>query len=479
MTPKRFLLAACLTLCLSACGLLEGETSPLSDKCYNVPEEEAAHLALGAPSDPYVPGRLLVRYREQPEGRRTGKGAPSLSAYRATAQGVRRDHKLRPLESLGETDLVRLPEGADLEAALERLNADPRVEYAEPDLYLYPLSLPEGDAPPLPDDPFLHEQWHLLEFGLPEAWRLEAGDGGVVLAVLDSGVDLSHEDLAGRTLPGCDLYNKDNDPNPGSPTQLGANQRHGTHVAGIALATGDNGKGVAGVAYTGVKLLPVKVFDDSGRDSQRTATSVVANAIRWAAGLSVEGMNRNPYPARIINLSLGAPGTVQTLNDAVADAREAGALVIAASGNSSSEGGIFAPANAPGAIAVGSVDQDYRRSDFSNYSASGRSVDLMAPGGIGSSSCGTIFSTLSPAYEGATESAYGCEQGTSMAAPFVAGVAALVWSQHPDWTAEGVEARLLEATLFRADYMSRAQYGRGILCADRALGARTRCGEEP
>ena len=94
----------------------------------------------------------------------------------------------------------------------------------------------------------------------------------------------------GRALPGCDVYNEDNDPNPGVPSQISTNQQHGTHVAGIALADGNNGKGVAGVAYTGVRLLPVKVFDDNGGDSQKTSVSVVVKAIRWAAGLNVEGM---------------------------------------------------------------------------------------------------------------------------------------------------------------------------------------------
>ncbi|ADI15282.1 S8 family serine peptidase [Truepera radiovictrix] len=487
---RRPLALASLCLLLGACNLLPPPTSPLSDKCFDETERTlapAAQLARGAPDAAFVPGRLLVRYRDgdqgdlgrAPIGR--GLGQPPLTAQarlQGLARDVQRDYGLQPLAGagapqVGVPDLVAVPEGADVLELAERLSADPRVAYAEPDYYLYPLGLTSAA---LPNDPLLHEQWHLLDFGLPQAWALETGKSDIVLAVLDSGVDLAHEDLAGRILPGCDVYNEDNDPSPGSPAQLGANQRHGTHVAGIALASGDNGVGVAGVAYTGVRLLPVKVFDDSGRDTQRTATSVVARAIRWSAGLSVEGMNRNPNPAHIINLSLGGRGTVQTLNDAVADARRAGTLVIAASGNSESDDAIYAPANAPGAIAVGSVDQSGRRSYFSNYSRAGRSVDLMAPGGMGNNACGAIFSTLSPAYEGATESAYGCEQGTSMAAPFVAGVAALVWSQNPELSRAEVEARLLSSTLF-TDEMNPAEYGAGILCADRALGADTLCGK--
>lgn len=489
---------------LSACGLLGGKTSPLSETCYTDPQpSDAAQLALGNEQAAYVPGRLLVSYRDSPAYGRDGSIERSatrfseaskreLQALEATARSVRQSYGLKVMGSLGPdslSEIVSVPTGSSVTELATRLKRDPRVRYAEPDYYLYPLALPADPLlpsplpadPSLPNDPFLSEQWHLLEFGVPQAWRLEAGARNVVLAVLDSGVDLSHEDLGGRALPGCDVYNEDNDPNPGSPSQLGADQRHGTHVAGIALASGDNAKGVAGVAYSGVRLLPVKVFDDSGTDSERTATSVVAKAIRWSAGLSVEGMNRNPYPAHIINLSLGGKGngpegTVETLNEAVQDARGAGSLVIAASGNSSSVDTIYAPANAPGALAVGSVDDDYTRSYFSNYSAVGRTVDVMAPGGLGENSCGAIYSTLSPAFEGATESAYGCERGTSMAAPFVAGVAALIWSQNPDLSDEEVEERLLSSTRY-TPFMNRAEYGAGVICADRALGATTLCGK--
>lgn len=506
MKPSHLFLLV-LPFALGACTLFGGTTSPLSETCYTnphpPPQSEVAPLTLssqGDEEDSYVPGRLLVAYLAAgallPTLEPTAKGATEPKPQpgfmlEATARSVRRSYDLQRLGTLGgdrlgdaETgagEIVRVPQGVSVTALAAQLRRDPRVRYAEPDYYLHPLGLPATpiDAPPsdLPtDDPLLFEQWHLLNFGLPEAWRLETGRPHVVLAVLDSGVDLGHEELVGRTLPGCDVYNQDNDPSPGTPSQLGADQRHGTHVAGIAVASGDNGKGVAGVAYTGVRLLPVKVFDDSGADSQRTATSVVTKAIRWAAGLSVEGMNRNPYPAQIINLSLGGNGSVASLDEAVADARRAGTLVIAASGNSGSSDAIYAPANAPDALAVGSVDATYGRSSFSNYSTTGRTVDLMAPGGIGDSSCGAVFSTLSPAFEGATESAYGCERGTSMASPFVAGVAALIWSQNPELSADEVEARLLASTRFDGG-MNRDEYGAGVICADRALGAATLCGE--
>ena len=468
MSPKLVSSLIALALLLSACGLFGGG-SELGATCYpNAAELTAAATPTGASEPAYVPGQLLVRYEDG--------GAGSLQSLTARSRAVAREYGLRTLEPASQhADLVALPAGQSVEEALKALRADPRVAYAEPNYYLY--------AQATPNDIFLGEQWNLLDFGLPQAWAIETGQSGVTVAVLDSGVDLSHEDLRGKLVQGCDFYNKDNDANPGLPKTT-LDQTHGTHVAGIAAATGDNGAGVAGVAYAGVKILPVKVFDDAGR----VATSdVVAKAIRWAAGLSVSGVARNPNPARVINLSLGGSsrdpntgeqGTIRILDDAIRDARRAGSLVVVASGNDSSPGGakgneIYAPANAPDALAVGSVDSDYRRSTFSMYSTSGPSVDLMAPGGLGPSECGLVVSTVAAESGGGN---YGCQAGTSMAAPFVAGVAALLWSQNPDWSADQVEAQLLASTLSDASFMSQSEYGAGVLCADRALGAATLCG---
>ena len=459
-----------LAFLLSACGLLGGGSEP-GATCYPEPEETPAEtpaetLTVSEGSSPaYVPGQLLVRYRDS---------SSALQPLEARARAIEREYGLKTLESNPEhADLVALPAGQSVEEALGVLNADSRVAYAEPNYYLYTQATP--------NDTFLEEQWNLLDFGLPQAWNVETGQSNVTIAVLDSGVDLSHEDLRGRFVQGCDFYDQDNDPNPGSPKTTAA-QTHGTHVAGIVAATGDNGAGVAGVAYTGVKVLPVKVFDDAGRVAK---TDVVAKAIRWAAGLDVGGVRRNPNPADIINLSLGGnirdpdtdePINIPTLDEAIRDARRAGVLTIVAAGNDN-EGakgdGIFAPANAPDALAVGSVDASYERSSFSVYNTSGRTVNLMAPGGLGPSSCGLVVSTVA-AESGSGD--YGCQAGTSMAAPFVTGVAALLWSQHPDWSADRVEQQLLAATFLDPSFMRQSEYGAGVLCADWALDAATLCG---
>lgn len=412
-----------------------------------------------------MPGQLLVRYQ-------LPFGAPSSVSpgYLPVASAVQQDFGLILINAGGPygPDLVQVPPGQDVRALAALLSADPRVKYAEPNYFLYPLATP-------PNDPLLTQQWNMLNFGLTQAWALETGSPEITIAIIDTGVDTRHEDLAGRFLPGCDFGSRDNDPNPDAGADE-ATRAHGTHVAGIAAATGNNGLGVAGVAYSGVRILPVKVF---GRYADGTTIDVVADAIRWSAGLPVTGVNRNPHPARIINISLGAclPES-PTLNQAVAAARNQGSIIVAASGNVDPRDLncpgppgrlVFTPANAPDAIAVGSVDNDRQRSSFSRYDiTTRRTVDLMAPGGVGPAICGTVLSTL-PGNQ------YGCMQGTSMAAPFVAGVAALIWSQNPSLTADQVIARLKETTYFNSATMNPAEYGSGIVCADKALGASTTC----
>lgn len=445
-------------LLLAAC--TQQPEPPEPYQCYDTPDSPSQRTltATTKPSSlPYVPGQLLVRYK-MPITSQSLKA--QRASYKLTAQAVSADYGLTTLESGSSytADLVTIAPEQDLQAVMVRLNADPRVKYAEPNYYLVPLSIP------IPNDELIDEQWNMLDFGLPAAWDIETGSSNVTIAIIDSGVTTDHEDLKAKMLPGCDLHDGDSNPNPGSS----ATAEHGTHVAGIAAATGDNGIGVAGVAYTGVHILPVKVFDDTGEFA--TANDLV-KGIRWAVGLPVEGVNDNPNPAQILNISLGTQGSINSITAAVQTASARGALVVAASGNNGSSNELLTPANVPEAVAVGSVDQDYQRSNFSNYNTSGLSVDIMAPGGFGSSSCGAVYSTLP------NPKNYGCLAGTSMAAPFVSGVAALLWSQTPGLSAEQVENILIDSsnTYFESDW-NESEYGAGVICADAVLGADTLCG---
>ena len=447
-----------------------------SDRCGAPPAPiRAAETVTDAPAATdrprFVPGQLLVRFG--PGAALTPQGEIAFAATVASEYGYA---LLRAGAGL-RADLLTLPAGVDPEAAAARLADDARVVYAEPNYYLY--------AQEIPDDPSLTDQWSLCRFGLPDAWDVTPGNssgsanGKTVIAIIDSGVDTDHEDLADKMLPGHDFCTSsdcstpaDDDPN--------SNDSHGTHVAGIAAAAGDNAVGVAGVAYAGVGILPVKVFDDFGINA---TVDSLANGILWAIGQDVPGqLSSNANRARIVNLSLGGEVDSQTLRDAVAAARGTGAIVIAASGNTgpgdaSAHDGILAPANSPGALAVGSVNSNGQRSAFSMYDATGGpTTSLMAPGGrlIDAPGGSSLFSL--GILNTFPNDSYNYQVGTSMATPFVSGVAALIWSAEPDLSDEQVIERLLDGTRMEAGW-DPLEYGAGILCADKALGLSSTCGD--
>ena len=404
---------------------------------------------------PYVADELLIKY---------AKGNDVIHS-----SGIETLNNKYGLLSLKNSDnrpsLVKIPNDKDPAEYAELLSKDPKIEYAEPNYYLKLLSLP--------NDPLYEQQWNLKGFGLEQAWNIETGNNRVVVAIIDSSVDTKHEDLAAKILPGCDFNNNDNNPNPGRSN--GGKAEHGTHVAGIAAAIGNNGKGVVGVAYgAGIKILPIKIFDDAGISG--TIDSLI-DAILWASGYDLAGVGKNPNPAQIINMSIGASAKaikdkIKSINDATAKAAAKGVIMFAASGNSGSNNEILYPAAANNVIAVGSVDENFKRSEFSNYKLNGDSVDLVAPGGFGSAKVCSGSQRIRSTFP---NNKYGCLSGTSMAAPYVAGVAALLLSHNPSLTVAQIKEKLLSSALFDQT-MNKAEFGAGIVCADKALGAKTRCG---
>ncbi|MEZ4606176.1 MAG: S8 family serine peptidase [Deinococcales bacterium] len=422
----------------------------------------------------YVPGQLLIRYHDSALSSQSLENLADSYGLKKLRSG---QGLLPDLFEIDQSTLKTTAFGADMEALAQEIAKNPQVLYAHPNYYLYPQAVN-------PNDSLYAQQWNLKDFGLPEAWaqldlNAQAQQKAVVLAVLDSGFDLAHPDLVSRFVKGCDFYGS-------GPTSLGDNDpngpdQHGSHVAGIAAALSDNGVGVAGVAYkANIKLLPLKIFDESGLS---TTVEKAANAMLWAAGLAVEGFNANSNPAQVINFSVGSPqDEIPALNEAIAKATQAGALVFVASGNAQGAATgdmILSPANAPDAIAVGSVDSDLGRSSFSRYSSSGETVDLMAPGGSRTSgrpnACNSSGNSLYQIVSTVPNNAYGCLSGTSMASPYAAGVAALIWSHHRNWNNSQVKQRLLNS-LYKEASWSSAEYGGGIICADKALGASTTCG---
>jgi subtilisin family serine protease len=267
------------------------------------------------------------------------------------------------------------------------------------------------------NDPYFPRQWGLTRIQAETAWATATGAGSTV-AIVDSGVDLGHPDLAGNIVsPGRDFVENDN--------QAQDENGHGTHVAGIVAALTGNGVGVAGTAPN-AGLLPVRVLDEEGSGS----TEDVAAGIRYAADNGAD----------VINLSLGflsgvdkiilITGELDPVYDAIDHANSLGAVVVVAAGNDSfplcSE-----PSGHPDVVCVGATDQRDVRSWFSNSDATMTSDYVVAPGGDALTCSSDIWSTYLRTEESfcSAEAGYESIAGTSMAAPFVSGVAALVDSK--------------------------------------------------
>ena len=368
---------------------------------------------------------------------------------------------------------------ADPEALSVVLKQDERIENAQPNYYLKALTH-DFD---FPNDTFYDQQWYLRDYGIAEGWELvdarkQMKQKPIIVAVIDSGTDIAHVDLGSNLVPGCDFFSDvgtDNNPiNPIDP--------HGTHVAGIVAAVTDNNIGTVGVSYlANVKVQPVKIFSDE----QRSSISNAVRGIRWAAGIDVPNVLPNPTPAHILNFSVGKPAGTgdEELHKAVAEVVAAGKLFVSASGNQTFDAGngVFSPANAPGAIAVGALDSDLQRSSFSKFDSTGvNTVDVVAPGGklvTGSpAKCNSSSSSILNTFP---NNQYRCQSGTSMATPYVSAVLALIWAKNPDWDAKKVEQRLYDSVLFDASWLGKEnEYGKGLVCLDRALGTTGLCGRD-
>ncbi|MGL6160983.1 S8 family peptidase [Microbulbifer sp.] len=362
----------------------------------------------------------------------------------------------------------------ELADIVSRLQQDPNVEYAEPDLLLQPMAVPT--------DPLYNQQWHYFEstagLNLPSAWDVTEGEG-VVVGVIDTGYR-PHADLVDNLLPGYDMISdpdvaqdgdgRDSDASdPGDWEPAGAcgagrpardSSWHGTHVAGTIAAATNNGIGVAGVAYK-AKVVPIRVLGRCGG-----YTSDIADGIIWGAGGTVSGVPANANPAQVLNLSLGGPGSCgTTTQNAINTARNLGATVVVAAGNSSADAGGFTPASCSGVVTVASVDRSGGRAWYSNY---GSVVDVAAPGGDTSTLSNGVLSTLNSGAQGPANDNYDFFQGTSMAAPHVAGAAALLYAANPGITPTEVESILVNTA--RSFPASCSQCGSGIVDAAAAVG---------
>jgi subtilisin family serine protease len=277
-----------------------------------------------------------------------------------------------------------------------------------------------------PNDPEFSSQGYFDQIRAADAWGITTGSEDILIAIVDTGVELDHPDLFDKLVPGWNIYDDNNDPSD----VFG----HGTSVAGSAAAVSDNRSGVAGVAWDN-PILPVRVSDERGRASSRN----IASGIIWA-------VNRG---AKIINVSFAPIAADRTILAAAAYARSSGALVFISTGNN---GRAFSATRDDSAIFVGAVDD---RDELASFSNTGLYVDLVAPG--------TRIRTTK------TGRGYGNVNGTSFASPIAAGVAALVWSVNPDFRPTTVQDILMSTTI---DLGARGRddfFGEGLVDAGEAV----------
>lgn len=317
-----------------------------------------------------------------------------------------------------------VPPGTDTKALLEELAKDSRVEVADIiHLYANPIEPESAPHPPQdapepdkgrwkPNDPRYKEQWNFQMIRTEEAWEKAKGKGAIV-AVIDTGVAfqdnkkgmIARDFKDTKFVKGYDFVFRDQLPND--------DQGHGTHVAGTIAESTNNNEGVAGIAYEAT-IMPIKVLSKEGSGS----SADIAEGIRWAAD----------HGANVINMSLGGPFPDKLMRSACEYARKKGVVIICAAGNSGREG-VGYPAAYPDCVAVSAVGP---KGELSFYSSWGKEVSIAAPGGdkeVGGESGGILQNTVRPDSNGKLEDDYYAFQGTSMASPHVAGVAALIVGQ--------------------------------------------------
>lgn len=392
--------------------------------------------------------RLLAMEKSFAQQRQLGREAPRLQQFRDPAQQAR-------WETLLSVKLIAA-------------RAD--VRRAEPNYRLRPAREPDDRAYPL--------QWHYPLINLPAAWSVSTGSPEVIVAVVDTGILAEHPDLAGQLVPGYDFIRDPSragdgdgiDPDPedtGERGDPGASRFHGTHVAGTIAARTDNAIGTAGVAWRS-RVMPLRALaGDSGTSYD------INQAIRYAAGLSNDSGRVPRRPADIINLSFSGEGFSGINQQLFQDLRRRGILVVAAAGNQGSREPTY-PADYEGVLSVAAVDGQRQLTAYSNR---GPGIDLAAPGGDsgkdvnGDGYPDGVLSLGASVSSGMVDFGYYFSSGTSMAAPHVAGVLALMKAVNPDLDHDGVIALLQQGKMTddagppgRDD-----RYGYGILNAGRAL----------
>ncbi|MET9225278.1 S8 family serine peptidase [Lentzea sp. NPDC003310] len=393
--------------------------------------------------------RLIVGYKP---------GTAEASSDTAASDDARKKGKSLHRRTASGAVVVDLgSKTTNADSTIQAFKNDPKVAYVEPDLLMQPFADP--------NDTEYSRQWDLFEatagMNVPGAWSSTTG-AGVTVAVIDTGY-VAHSDLSSKVVAGYDFVsdaarardNNGRDSNPadegdwvargecgtdanGNPVPAAdqGSSWHGTHVAGTIAASTNNSKGIAGIAYD-AKIQPLRVLAKCGG-----ATSDIADAITWASGGTVSGVPANQNVAKVINMSLGGQSSCSTTyQNAINGAINRGTTVVVAAGNSNMNVANFTPANCTGVITVAASSREGNKAFYSNF---GTRIDIAAPGGEtrrGTDTPGTIttpengiWSTLNAGTTTPGAENYKPYQGTSMAAPHIAGLAALLVAKKPSLT---------------------------------------------
>ncbi|MDF2482674.1 MAG: peptidase [Stenotrophomonas indicatrix] len=420
--------------------------------------------------------RFIVKYRDgsAPVANTTAlasslkTAAAGIASSQGRALGLQQVRRLAVGSTVVRTD--RALDQAESELLMRKLAADPNVEYVEVDQIMR--------ATLTPNDTRFSEQWGFgtsnASINVRPAWDKATGTG-VVVAVIDTGIT-NHADLNANILPGYDFISdaamardgggRDSNPNDegdwyganecGSGIPASNSSWHGTHVAGTVAAVTNNSTGVAGTAFN-AKVVPVRVLGKCGG-----YTSDIADAIVWASGGTVSGVPANANPAEVINMSLGGGGSCSTTyQNAINGAVGRGTTVVVAAGNSNTNVSSAVPANCPNVIAVAATTSAGARASFSNY---GTGIDISAPGQ-------SILSTLNSGTTTPGSASYASYNGTSMAAPHVAGVVALMQSVAPSPLSPAQVESIIKSTARPLPGACSGGCGAGIIDADAAVTA--------
>ncbi len=388
--------------------------------------------------------RFIVTYRSNARTAATTRQATFANASTTLGYNVRAARVLSTGAQLIRTD-TKLDLAASKQLMIEIMK-DPNVLAVEPDVRMKRLFVP--------NDPLYAQQWHYKNgaggINAEPAWDVTKG-AGTVVAVLDTGIT-PHTEFAGQLVPGYDFIadiataadgdGRDADPNdPGDYDYYYDSSWHGTHVAGTIAAKTDNAVGTAGVAPD-AKILPVRVLGVGGG-----YTSDILDAITWSSGGTVAGVPANANPAEVINLSLGGGGACSTAWQTAIDAAVArGTTIVVAAGNSGGDAASLTPASCNNVIAVSAVGPTGTKASYSSF---GPVVDVAAPGGSGfNPAADNILSTYNLGLTTQGAEGYAWNAGTSMAAPHVAGIVALIQSASATPKTPAQVKKILENTAY-------------------------------